>query len=433
MSRKKKDSGENRIDNESKASPEEKEKLSRVSKRHRKEARKKRRVVIVVLLAVGVVLAVGAIFDIPYINVAREAGSWIGERFSAPQENEEPVPDYLYFTHPHSEKRLSGDVSVLLGIYEDEGGEESRRVVLDLALLSYDTDNGTGEVYLVPETSVAYNASGQQTDLRMALQEEGGEDLLRSTVGNLCGGEVDYLLLLEFWEAVRLLQGLQPPAVSAGDVIVLVNPLNGETNFVAEGQEIKDADRLFFYLFATDYLEMWESFSRRLERAREYLPGMLEGLKAEDTDGIQEMLSSLGQDYLLDPGTGSTQNDRRYLASMLQAFAGLEKADLVIDAVPAIEVLNGCGVPELGKKVGDRLASLGVPVAGTGGNAKMVVDGEEINDFDHAVSSIIYRSEDPRVEAFARYLGVLLSIDDIKAEPGPGVEIILVAGRDLAV
>jgi len=431
LSRKKRDNGETGVENEHKPSPDEKEKLSRVNKRHRKEARKKRRVVVIVLIVVGLVLAVGAILDVPYINIAREAGSWIGEQFSSSPESEEPVPDYLYFTQPQSEKEFEGDVSVLLGIYET-GGEEAEPVILGLALLTYDTDEGTGEIFLIPESSVAYDAAGQQTDLRYALQEEGGEDLLRTTAGNLSGSDVNYLLLLDFWEAMKLLQGLQAPEVVLEEETVLVNPLNGETNFLAMGQEIRDADRMLFYLLATDSLEMWESFSLRLERAGEYLPMLLQQLRAESLDGLEEMLSSLGEDYLLEPGTGSVEEDRRYIASMLQAYAALEEAELVIDAVPAVEVLNGCGIPELGKKVGDRLSSLGVPVAGTGGNAKIVVDGEEVNDFSHEVSSIIYRSENPRVVAFARYLGVLLSIEEVRSEPGPGQEIILIAGKDLA-
>lgn len=429
---KKRDAEETRSGTEPKAASGDKEKLSRLNKRHRKEARKKRRVVLIVVLVLGAVLAVGAVMDIPYINVAREAGSWIGERFSGSEEKEEPVPEYLYFTDPQNGKKLEDEVSVLVGIYKTGGEEDQQRVILDLALLTYDTGKGMGEVYLIPETSVAYNAAGQQTDLKRALQEEGGEDLLRSTVGNLAGIEVDYLLLMEFWEAMRLVQSLGAPAAVLEDKAVLVNPLNGETNYLVAGQEIRDADRLLFYLLATDKQEMSEAFSARLERAREYLPEALFMLKQEDLDSLEEILSPLGEDYLLDPGTASAAEDSSYLASMLQAFAGLEEGELAITAVPAVEVLNGCGIPDLGKKVGDRLTSLGVPVAGTGGNAKVTVEGEEVNDFSHAESTIISRSEDPRVAAFATYLGVLLSIEDIKSEPGPGTEIILIAGKDLA-
>jgi hypothetical protein len=410
----------------------EKEKLSRLNKRHQKESRKKRRILLVVILLVLGVLAVGAILDIPYINVAREAGSWIGDRFASSGESEEPAPDYLFFTHPQSAAELEGEVSVLVGVYTGAGEQASREIVY-LALLIYDRNTGGGEVYLIPESSVAYNAAGQQIDLARTLQEEGGEDLLRTTVGNLAGTEVDYLLLVEFWEAVRLLQGLYPPGAVLPQNTVFVNPVNGETNFLVSGQEVKDADRLLFYLMATDRPDQWTAFSARWERAGTYLPGFFFALEPQGLEGLGEMLSSLGEDYLLDPGTGSAQGDSSYIASMLQAFAELDEAELAVKAVPAVEVLNGCGVPDLGKKVGDHLNSLGVPVAGTGGNAKVTVDGEEINDFTHEVSTIIYRSVDPRVEAFARYLGVLLSVKDVVSEPGPGPEIILIAGRDLAV
>jgi len=418
---------------EEKVVAEEKEPLSRVSRHQKKSSKKKRRAFLVIVLVIGAVLVVGAAFDIPYINVAREAGSWLGERFSGSDSEAESAPDYLYFTDPETGRDLGGEISTLMGLYRVEEGEGEQRVILDLALLTYDTDDGTGEIYMIPETSVAYNAAGEQTDLAHALQEEGGEDLLRSTVSNMAGSEVDYLFLVEFWEAVGLVQGLGMPPVTLAEQTVLVQPLNGETNFLVAGQEMGDPDRILMYLMATDYLEMWEAFSMRLERAQEYLPQAAAQLRTASEDDIEEMLSSLQEAYTLDPGSGSAIEERRYLASIIASFSELEDSELAIRAVPAVEVLNGCGVPDLGKKVGERLDSLGVPVASTAGNAKVVVEGEEVNDFTHEVSTIIYRSEDERVEAFARYLGVLLSIEDVRLEPGPEADIVIIAGRDLAV
>ncbi len=414
------------------ASHVDKEKLSRVNKRHQKEARKKRRLLVVVLLILAAALAAGAIFDLPYINIAREAASWVGERFEGSGESEDTTPEYLYFTHPQSAREIVGEVSVLVGVYDEEILGRDGKEVLGLALFTYDTTECKGEVYLIPENAVAYDAEGQQTDLKRSLQEEGGSDLLRSTVNNLSGMDADYLLLLEFWEAVRLLQAMQPPSVTMQEQTVLVNPLNGETDFLVSGQQIKDADRLLFYLLATDEVEIWSAFSTRLLRAQEYVREFLAALGQQDVDVLQDTFSSLGEDYILDPGAGSPREDGDYLASMLQSFSELDESGLAIKAVPAVEVLNGCGIPDLGKKVGDRLGSLGVPVSGTGGNAKVVVDDEEVNDFSHQVSSVIYRSEDPRVKAFAEYLGVLLSIENVVSEPGPGQEIILIAGKDLA-
>ena len=82
--------------------------------------------------------------------------------------------------------------------------------------------------------------------------------------------------------------------------------------------------------------------------------------------------------------------------------------------------------------MGDELTAKGVAVAGTGGNAKTNVDGEEVNDFSHERSSIIYRSQDKRVVAYAEYLAVLLAINEVNYEPGPGPEVVLISGRDRA-
>ncbi|MDD3717204.1 MAG: LytR C-terminal domain-containing protein [Actinomycetota bacterium] len=418
---------------EREAAGTEKEKLSRLNKRRRKEARKKRRAIVAALLLIVGVLAVGSILDIPYINIARRAGAWIGERFSSGGEGEKSVPHYPYFTSPQGSGELEGEVAVLACVYAGERNGQPSRDVLGIVLLTYDRENGGGEVYLIPEASVAYNAEGGQTDLMHTLREEGGEDLLRSTVSNLAGIDVDYMLFLEFWGAVKLLQGLRPPQAFLAEQTVLVNPLNGETDFLVPGVEIGDADRLILYLLASDELETWAAFSARLERTRAYLPELFSAPSGEEPGGLEEVLSGLEGSYHLEPGAGSAREDARYLASMLRSFSELDEGGLSVKAVPAVEVLNGCGVPDLGKKVGERLGSLGVPVAGTGGNAKITVDGEEINDFTHETSTIIARSQDSRVEAFARYLGVLLSVVDIVVEPGPGAEIILIAGRDMAV
>lgn len=411
---------------EREAVPKDKKKLSRVTRRHQKEAKKKRRVILIVVLVVGAILAAGAIFNIPYINVARKGGFWLGGKLSGAPGKESPPPEYLFMTQPRSGKTLEGDVSILLAVCK---GDASQRAIMDLALFTYNTELGEGEVYLVPETSIAYNLSGQKIELSQALKQEGGMDLLRSTVANMSGSDVDYLVLLGFNGAMQAFQGLEFPPVLLEKDLVLPNPVSGDTNHLSKGQEIGDADRLLSYLLASDAKGAREA---RLERAKSYLPEALYALKGEDPAVLGERLSSLGGEALLEPGTGSGEEDGRYLASMVQAFSGLEEGKLNFKAVPRVEVLNGCGLPDLGKKVGEKLASLGVGVAGTGGNAKVTVDGQETNDFTHQESSIIYRSQDRRVEAFARYLGVLLSMEDLRFEPGPGPEVVIIAGKDLA-
>lgn len=341
-------------------------------------------------------------------------------------------PQYLFLTHPQNGRRLEGDVTALVALYTDTAKGEEGRTVLGLALFTYSIPSGQGEVYIIPEDSVAFNAAGQATDLRRALREEQGGDLLSSTVGNLSGEEVDYLVMVEFWDAVRICQKTAPPPVVMVEDTVLVNPLNGETNFLARGQEVRDADRLLMWLLGTDELDRREAYALRGERARLYLQeyradvgvgieGVLLGEADPDAEGLE-----------MRPSTGSRRGDWDYLASMFQAFMELGENDLTVMAMPRVEVLNGCGVPDLGKKLGERLASLGVPLAGTGGNAKVTVEGEEVNDFSHEESVIIYRSDAARVAAYARYLGVLLAVKEVRFEAGPGPEVVLIAGRDMA-
>jgi hypothetical protein len=411
------------------AATEEKEKYSRASQRHRQEAKKMRRIVLILVLAVGVVLATGAIFNIPYINIARRGGVWLGDKISGETSDKEPAPGYLFLTHPQNSKTLPGDVSTLLLICKGDSGNASQKIVMYLALFTYGTELGEGEVFLIPETTVAYNTSNQKVALSQALKEQGGLDLIRSTVSNMTGLDVDYVITVGFWEAMGAAQNLGLPSIVLRKEVALPNPTNGDVSHLAEGQEIGDTDRLLSYLMASDLKDTRDA---RLERAKSYLPEMFNALRGRGQAQLEEGLSSLDMADLLVPGTGVVGGDSAYVASMILAFSGLGENKLVISAAPEVEVVNGCGVPDLGKKVGDKLVSLGVAVSGTAGNAKVTVNGEEVNDFSHQVSSIMYRSQERRIEAYARYLGVLMSIGDIKYEPGPGPDVVLVAGKDQA-
>ncbi len=414
---------------EQQAAIDEKEIYSRASQRQRQQAQKRHHIVLVLLLAVGVILAVGAIFNIPYINVARRGGTWIGEKVSGTTPEKKSEPNYLFLAHPQTSQTLSGDVSALLLICKGDSVNASQKIVIYLALFTYNTESGEGEVFLIPEIAVAYNTSNQKVPLSQALKEQGGLDLLRSTVSNISGTDVDYVVTMGFWEAMGAAQGLGLPPIVLPKEVVLPNPTNSDVNHLAEGQEIGDTDRLLSYLVASDLKDTRDA---RLERAKSYFPEMFYALRGMGQVQLEKGLSSLDKAGLLDPGTGDVGGDNSYVASMILAFAGMREDKLFISAVPKVEVVNGCGVPDLGKKVGDKLVSLGVVVSGTAGNAKITVNGEEVNDFSHQVSSILYRSQERRIEAYAHYLGVLMSIGDVKYEPGPGPEVVIIAGKDQA-
>jgi LytR cell envelope-related transcriptional attenuator len=408
---------------------EEKENYSRASQRQRQEAKKRHRIILILVLVVGMVLAIGALFNIPYINIARRGGAWMGDKISGSTSKKEPAADYLFLNDPQTSKTFSGDVSTLLVLYKGDSLNPSQKIIMYLALFTYNTESGEGKIFLIPETAVAYNTSGQKVLLSQVLKEQGGLDLLRSTVSNISGSDVDYVVTLGFWEAMGAAQGLGIPSIILDEDVVLPNPTNSDVSHLAKGEEIGDSDRLLSYLVAADLEDTWDA---RLDRAKSYFPEMFYALRAQGQTQLEEGLSSLDTSDLLIPGTGGAEGDNSYIASMIQAFAGLGQGEMAISAVPKVEVVNGCGVPDLGKKVGDKLISLGVVVSGTAGNAKVTVNGEEVNDFSHQVSSIMYRSQELRIEAYARYLGVLMSIGDIKYEPGPGPEVVLVAGKDQA-
>jgi hypothetical protein len=409
------------------AGPAEKERFSRAAQRQRKEARKKRRMLLAVILAVGAVLAVGAIFDIPYINVARRGGSWLGEKISGESPRGKEVADYLFLTDPRTSRKMAGDVSTLLLMCKGDSLNPQKKVVLYMALFTYHTELARGDIYLVPETAAAYNSQGQKVSLSESLKEEGGADLLRSTVGNITGYNVDYLVTVGFWEAMGAAQNLELPPLAISEDVALPNPTNGDVSHLAKGHRIQESDRLLSYLMATDTERTGEA---RLERARAYLPEAFFAMRERGQDRLEEALSSLEYPDLLLPGTGDAERDGAYLASMIQAFADLGEDGIAVHTVPSVEVVNGCGVPDLGKRVAERLSSLGVAVSGSAGNAKVIVNGEEVNDFSHQTSSVLYRSDERRVESYARYLAVLMSIGEVKYEPGPGPQVVLVAGRD---
>jgi LytR cell envelope-related transcriptional attenuator len=408
------------------AEKQDKEKLSRVSRSQQKQSRQKRRMVLVVILLVVVVLGIGAALNVPYINIARRGVEWASDKISGSSNQHRNSPKYIFFTVPQSGKALSGTVSTLLGIYKG-GGKD--RIIVGMAVLSYDANLGQGEVYILSEGATAYNAAGQKIELSQALQNDGGLDLLRATVANISGLNIDYVALLGFNGAVQMLQAMQAPGLTIGEDTAVVNPVNGDVSHLFAGQEVGDCDRILSYLLAYDNDDRRRE---RLERATEYLPEALHVIGSETLSQIEDNVSLAGGELSFNPANKTSQEDQEYLASMIQAFANLSPASLSIKAVPRVEVLNGGGIPELGKKIGDKLTSLGVLVGGTGGNAKVTVDGQEFNDFSHDKSSIIYRKDDPRIKAYAQYLGVLLAIEDVHFDSNPGPDLVVIVGKDKA-
>ncbi len=408
-----------------------KDKPSRAARVRERKSRKRRRAAAAVVTVVALLLILGGALDLPYLNIARRGLTLVGERIwpSAGKRKSER-PEYAFFTLPGTKSRVGKEVSVLLGIYgnNDRGSAE----ILYILLFSYATEEGKGEIYLIPEQLTAYDAAGERRQLRAVLSAQKGEELFRSTVENMSGSRVDYLVLCDFQKAVRILQGFRPPPVRIEEELDLRDPLGGEVDSLFAGQEIGDADRLLLYLLATDRSDVWEAYYTRLERLVRYLPELQRALAAFGEGPSVREFSEGGEGLRMVPDAGSPERNAAYLHSMLRALAEAGEGDVRCLGVPRVEVLNGCGVPELGKTVGEKLSELGIPVAGTTGNAKVVVNGEEVNDFGHQASEIVCRGGDRRFMAFARYLGVLLSIQNIREEAGSDTGLTVVSGKDLA-
>jgi len=409
-----------------------KEKPSRLARHRREEARFRKRLAFSMSAILVVAFCVGSLLDLPVLNFPRGAWRWLRERVASSGGNEGgETESYLFQVHPQSGKVLGDTVSVLLGVTgnrEAGDGED----LLYLALFTFHLDRSELEVYVIPEMLMAYDASGKPVRLRESLRGEKGEDLLRSTVGNLSGTVIDYLVLCDFREAVLVAQSLGLPPVLLEEEAHFLDPLTGERQSVLAGQRIGDADRLLYHLLATDRPDYWDGYFQRVERLRGYLPRALQALsEAEGGEALESLLGHGGRTVIV-PGNGSASRDAAYVASMLKAATRAAGQEIPCRGVPRVEVLNGCGVPELGRKVGWRLADLGIPLGDTGRNAKTVVNGEEVNDFSHQESLIICRSMDPKVKAFARYLGVQLSVREVREEPGAGEEVVVIAGRDLS-
>lgn len=404
---------------------------SRVSRARESKARARRRIAAVAIVAATGILILGGILDLPYLNVARRGLTWARERiWPSAEEEKAGRPEYAFFTLPGTKCPVGDEASVLLGIYgnNDRGSAE----LLYILLFTYATEGGKGELYLIPENLTAYDAAGERRQLRDVLKAGEGEELLRSTVENMSGSRVDYLVLCDFRKAVRVLQGFRPPPICLENGLELRDPLSGEVDSIFAGQEIGDADRLLLYLMAADHSDAWEAYYARLDRLARYLPDLQGAIAACGEVPPEGDLLEGGEGLRMVPDAGSPERNAAYMYSMLRALAEAGEGDVRCVGVPRVEVLNGCGVPELGKAVGKKLNELGIPVAGTTGNAKVVVDGEEVNDFSHLESEIVCRNGDRRSLAFARYLGVLLSVQNIREEAGSDAALTVITGRDLA-
>lgn len=395
--------------------PEGKEagRLSRLGKT-RKRRRRKRAIAAVSVLAVVAFLLAGALLDIPHVDFLRSLLEKI--RGGSGGGGVQVRHDFLRL--PRSGRVIEGDADVLVAL---RSGEE----ISALLLFTLNPAEGRKEVLLLPERVHTYNSEGAEVPLSRALSEREGRDLLRATAERISGSSVEYLVVYELEGLLRLLDSLSLPPVRSERDLEVIDPRGGAQR-ISSGQAVRDSDRVLFYLLAGD---ADDPLVAREERSRAYLGGLLYALEGLGRERLEELLAAHPPEgFHPDPA----EELPAYLASMVEAACDPVYGELAVRSTPRVEVLNGCGTPQLGGRVAEALRRKGIRVSGSAGNAKVTVDGVEYNDFSHDKSLIRYGKEERRCSAYAQYLGVLLDVTEVVFDPSAGGEVVLVAGRDAA-
>lgn len=389
---------------------------SRLNKLRKARVRRKRKR-LALLAGVSVLVSfviLGYFLDIPFLNFVRALERRLWDRVG----DEGPSASYEFLRYPRSGAPLEGDADALFAL---KNGEE----VVALLLFTFNPSESKKELLLLPDGIHIYNAQGAEVSLRRVLSEAEGRDLLRAAAEGLSGAVVEYMVVYELKELVSLMDRISlPPVRPMGDVELV--DLGGGRQWVSADQALRDSDRILSYLLAGDEQD---ALGGREARLRSYLNELLPHLEALD-EATLEAAFAQHPPYLFQPDPAEALPV--YLTSMVKAAADPGVGEMALRAIPRVEVLNGCGVPQLGARVAEALVSKGIRVSESTGNAKVVVDGVEYNDFTHEKSLIRYGREERRVSAYARYLGVLLSVTEVVFDPSVGEEVVLVAGRDAA-
>ncbi len=389
---------------------------NRVSRLKRARIRKRRRrvAVLAALLAAVSLLSVGYLLEVPPLNMLRE----LEARVKGGKDDKDTHLRYAFLRLPRSGGQIEGDADALFAL---KNGDE----VLALLLFTYDPSEGRKELLLLPEGIHAHNAQGIEVPLRKALVESEGRDLLRAAAESLSGASIEYLVVYDLEELVALVDRITMPPTRAKANMELVDPRGGR-HMVSAGQVLRDSDRIISYLLAGDEPD---PLGGREGRLRGYLDELLSHLKGLDEDLLRSAFDE-HPPSLFHPDPA--EELPVYLTSMAKAAADPGAGEVALRATPRVEVLNGCGVPQLGARVAEMLMRKGIRVSGSTGNAKVVVEGVEYNDFTHEKSLIRYGREERRFSSYAQYLGVLLNVTEVVYDPSVGDGVVLVAGRDAA-
>ncbi len=381
----------------------------------KKNGRKKFAIALVVILLIGGLAALTVL-----------EWNWINDKVTSLWEDEKPVEAqeaHLFLTNPTTGQEYQDEtINTVIGLTDDNG------VIHGIVEIGWNRD-GTINMYWISEGLVGKSQDGKDLSLSDALGgniEHPGE--LRYIIERITGQTAHYVAVLPIKKALFLFEGLEFPPVEVFSDTQINNIYTQAREKVAAGRTIKDMDRVISYLLdeggADEYYE-------RVRRSQPYLEEAFSGIAGLSQEDLSAVLEEAPGTFTLSPSGSGEEGRNEYFASLLSAWSdGMVKGSRTV-TLPDITILNGCGVVGAGSNLRNLLEGRGFMVADSGGNAKVVVDGQEYNDFSHQTSVLYYGTSDPLKKALAEYVAQLFGIPKVEFKESPD-EITIVVGNDLA-
>lgn len=339
-----------------------------------------------------------------------------------------------------------GQSLALVTVGDRSGGSQVTR----LSLLAHDDGTDEATVLLIP-TATVIDVPGHGTFPFAEVHDLGGADLVRLSLGNLLGVRLDTTAAIseQGWEQVAAAIGpvevTSPRTLTDGDGVVVAEsgtsilegaalarfltaevPGEGELAALSRVQQVMTAlleavaadpqlaDRLL-------ELQGPDGVAAIATSEPELVAGLLRALAAARSD---ERLTTVTLP-VLPLGTGADDGFRvdtaRVEALVADRLAGSRPAGVATGGRD-VQILNGNGVPRIGREVAERLADGGYRVVLTG-NA---------DRFTYATTRIVLHDRSAAQLAVGRDVQERLGVGELElaATPGSVVDVTIVVGAD---
>jgi hypothetical protein len=388
------------------------------------ERKKLRRNILILIIALVIAATLALMVVFKWENV-QDAAGWVGDKVSSLWENDNAGQSNsdLFLTNPLTGQDFQGGgINTLVAVVDE------KNTINAIFYIGWNRD-GTIKFYWIPENLVGKTQDGNDMRLSQTLAEHPerpGE--LRYMIESLTGEPVQYVAVIPLKKLLLLAGDLEFPPLKVAVDTEVFNPFTSVREKLLAGQELKDMDRVLAYLLDEG---IPNGYNEREKRGIPYLQEVLGNLSTWTQADLSAALLEEPGAFTLSPSASGEEERAAYLASLILAWSENTKAGGMYLSIPEISILNGCGVVGAGNVLKGQLEARGFQVAEEGGNAKVIMDGQEYNDFSHQTSVIYYNSQDPLAQAQAGYIAVLFSIPKVEYKEG-GTGLTIIVGKDLA-